>query len=237
MEPVRRNATEYLHEFRDSTEELAEHYRAVRAFTEYLCEPLVTEDYVVQSMPDASPAKWHLAHTSWFFETFVLKAARPDYTSAHPEYAYLFNSYYNAVGPMYPRAARGMISRPSVEEVYSYRREIDRQMQELFETGDGRWRALEGIITLGIHHEQQHQEWLLTDLKHMFAHNPLHPIYRAARTSTSVDVGPLQWAAFPEGLYSIGHKEAGFAFDNEGPCHREFLPSFQIASRPVTNGE
>src|SRR4029077_16551579 len=111
MNQAQRKGTEYIRECRESAEELAEHYRAVRAFTEYLCEPLVTEDYVVQSMPDASPAKGHLGHTSWFFETFVLKTARPDYISAHPEYAYLFNSYYNAVGPMYPRAARGMISR------------------------------------------------------------------------------------------------------------------------------
>src|SRR5260370_32882882 len=176
MKPVRRNATEYFHEYRESPEELAEHYRAVRAFTEYLCEPLVTEDYVVQSMPDASPAKWHLAHTSWFFETFVLKAARPDYTTAHPEYGYLFNSYYNAVGPMYPRAARGMISRPSVEEVYSYRREIDRQVQELFETGEERWRELQAILTLGIHHEQHHRELRLTDVSSMCAQHPLHPI-------------------------------------------------------------
>src|SRR5260370_31315599 len=190
MKPVRRNATEYFHEYRESPEELAEHYRAGLGFIEYLCEPLVTEDSVVQSMPDASPAKWHLAHTSWFFETFVLKAARPDYTSAHPEYGYLFNSYYNAAGPMYPRAARGMISRPSVEEVYSYRREIDRQVQELFETGEDRRRELEAIITLGIYHEQQHQEWRLTDLKHMFAQNPHHATYRKRETAPATEVRP-----------------------------------------------
>lgn len=237
MKPVRRNATEYLHEYRESAEELAEHYRAVRAFTEYLCEPLVTEDYVVQSMPDASPAKWHLAHTSWFFETFVLKAARPDYTSAHPEYAYLFNSYYNAVGPMYPRAARGMISRPSVEEVYSYRREVDRQMQELFETGEERWRELEAIITLGIHHEQQHQELLLTDVKHMFAQNPLHPIYRKCEMAPATEVRPLSWLSFSGGLHGIGHDSEAFSFDNEGPRHRQFVQPFRLASRLVTNGE
>jgi ergothioneine biosynthesis protein EgtB len=237
MKPVRRNATEYLHEYRESAEELAEHYRAVRAFTEYLCEPLVTEDYVVQSMPDASPAKWHLAHTSWFFETFVLKAERPDYISAHPEYAYLFNSYYNAVGPMYPRAARGMISRPSVKEVYSYRGEIDRQMQELLQTGEERRRALEVIIILGIHHEQQHQELILTDLKHMFGRNPLHPVYRKREAVLATEVRPLSWLNFPDGLHWIGHDGEAFSFDNEGPRHQQFVQPFRLASRLVTNGE
>ena len=238
LEEARSVTTSNLAPASDSREQLANRYREVRSFTERLCEPLEIEDYVVQSMPDASPAKWHLAHTTWFFETFILKIAEPHRSSTNAKYAYLFNSYYNAVGPMHCRPRRGMISRPTVEETLQYRRQIDEQVLGFFESANEQlWRELESVVILGLHHEQQHQELLLTDLKHLFAQNPLYPVYRADPTQTPVNVGPLQWAAFPEGLYSIGHKEAGFAFDNEGPCHREFLTSFQIASRPVTNGE
>jgi len=229
-----------------------ERYRKVRSFSETLCEPLQIEDYVVQSMPDASPAKWHLAHTSWFFDTFVLQVANVRRARSHPHYAYLFNSYYNASGPMHCRPRRGMISRPTVAETLEYRREIDEEMVGLMaELGAKQWGELEPVIELGLHHEQQHQELLLTDLKHMFAQNPLHPIYRSAELAGKVTgaiegetpsltggtPAPLRWKGFPEGLYWIGHDGAGFAFDNEGPRHREFLNAFQLASRLVTNKE
>jgi hypothetical protein len=155
---------------------LSQRYHDVRCFTETLCEPLETEDFVVQSMPDVSPTKWHIAHTSWFFETFVLKSALPDYQSPHPQYDYLFNSYYNAVGDRHCRAQRGFITRPTVEETFRYRAHVDAQMQRLIdEADDDTLRDLAPIITLGFHHEQQHQELLLTDIKHVLSVNPAAP--------------------------------------------------------------
>jgi ergothioneine biosynthesis protein EgtB len=188
-------------------------------------------------MPDVSPAKWHLAHTSWFFETFVLKPSDPDYRSRHPQYDYLFNSYYNAVGERHCRAQRGLLSRPTVADVYRYRADVDAEMRALFERLEGE--ALEQIapvITLGLHHEQQHQELLLTDIKHVFSVNPLHPVYRPDNRGAG-SAPPLEWVSFPEGVAWIGHDGAGFAFDNEGPRHRVFLNAFALASRAVTNGE
>jgi ergothioneine biosynthesis protein EgtB len=216
-----------------------ESYRTVRAFTEALCAPLQTEDYVIQSMPDASPAKWHLAHTSWFFQTFVLQQGLAGFRGADPHYAFLFNSYYNAVGPMHCRAQRGMISRPTVEEVYTYRRQTDDAMLALVAGAtEDEWRAVEAVVELGLHHEQQHQELLLTDLKHMFAQNPLRPAYNP---SLPVDAGrPAAvpgWISYDEGLHWIGHEGDGFCFDNERPRHRVFVGRFQLAQRPVTNGE
>jgi ergothioneine biosynthesis protein EgtB len=215
-----------------------EQYQNVRRFSEHLCEPLVTEDYVVQSMPDVSPTKWHLAHVSWFFETFLLFPAIPGYRSLHPQYAYLFNSYYNTLGERHCRPNRGLISRPTVEETYQYRKYVDEQVLALLENLDEQ-RLLEfaPIITLGFHHEQQHQELMLTDLKHVLSCNPLSPVYRARSSASTSDVPSLEWISFPEGVYWIGHEGDGFAFDNEGPRHREFLQSFQLASRLVTNGE
>src|SRR5690348_14692111 len=161
-------------------EALIERYREVRRFTERLCEPLITEDYVIQSMPDVSPTKWHLAHVSWFFETFLLFPAVPGYQSLHPQYAYLFNSYYNSLGERHCRPKRGLISRPTVEETYAYRRYVDEHVLELLETLDeDRLAEIEPIFTLGLHHEQQHQELILTDIKHVLSSNPLHPVYRA----------------------------------------------------------
>src|SRR5260221_11439386 len=149
---------------------LAARYREVRAFSEHLCRPLRTEDYVIQSMPDASPAKWHLAHTSWFFETFILQTGLPSYRPSESLNSYLFNSYYNAVGPMHCRARRGMIARPTIEETYAYRRQIDTAMLDFIESATPeRWEKLEPVVILGLHHEQQHQELILTDIKHMFA--------------------------------------------------------------------
>ena len=242
---------------------LLERYRAVRRLSEELCRPLATEDYVIQSMPDASPTKWHLAHVSWFFETFVLQPATPGYQSLHPQYNYLFNSYYNAVGKRHCRPKRGLISRPTVEETYCYRAYIDRRMEEFLATaGDDAIAKYAPVVEVGIHHEQQHQELMVTDIKHVFSENPLRPVYRerpatnGPRSSTptladsphpptpSPNFGrgreretALNWISFDEGLYCIGHDSDGFAYDNEGPRHREFVHGFQLSSRLVTNGE
>src|SRR5215471_13789638 len=210
--------------------EWIERFRKIRAFSEALCEPLETEDYVIQSMPDASPAKWHLAHTSWFFETFVLRSASSGKRELHPQYAYLFNSYYNAAGPMHCRPRRGMISRPTVGETLEYRHEVDTQMIELIANASSAlWRDLEPVIELGLHHEQQHQELLLTDIKHLFAQNPLYPVYRPSAAADPPAPPELKWFGLPEGTYWIGHEGDSFSFDNEGPRHREFLNAFQLA--------
>jgi ergothioneine biosynthesis protein EgtB len=209
----------------------------VRRFSERLCEPLEPEDYVVQSMMEASPTKWHLAHTSWFFETFILKKFSCGYESAVPEYAYLFNSYYNAAGPMHCRDRRGVISRPTVAETAKYRRHIDASMQKLIgEADQEQLRALQPLVTLGINHEQQHQELMLTDIKHVFAQNPLYPVYRPREIRTQA-APALEWVDFPEGVFEIGFDGEGFSYDNEGPRHREFLEPFALANRPVTNAE
>lgn len=220
-------------------ESLATRYRAVREFTHTLCSPLAVEDYVIQTMPDVSPTKWHLAHTTWFFETFVLGPAIPDYVPFHPRYNYLFNSYYNAVGVRHCRPKRGQLGRPTVAEIYSYRQHVDQQMQELLEGKHRRHLpvAMVPVIELGLHHEQQHQELVVTDVKHVFASNPLFPVFRERKPLVSRRASPLRWVGFPEGVYRIGHEGKGFAFDNESPRHREFARSFQLASRLVTNGE
>jgi ergothioneine biosynthesis protein EgtB len=216
----------------------AEQYQSVRRFTEHLCEPLTVEDYVIQSMPDVSPTKWHIAHVTWFWETFLLLPALPGYQSLHPQYAYLFNSYYNTLGQRHCRPKRGLISRPTVKETYAYRRYVDEHVFDLLEKLDeGRLSELSPIMTLGLHHEQQHQELMLTDIKHVFSCNPLYPAYVEQAPTRIASVPPLEWVSFPEGLHWIGHKGDGFAFDNEGPRHREFVQSFQLASRLVTNGE
>jgi ergothioneine biosynthesis protein EgtB len=223
--------------------DLIERYQQVRRFTEQLCEPLVTEDYVIQSMPDVSPTKWHIAHVSWFFETFLLTWADPEYPSYHPRFAYLFNSYYNAVGPRHCRPKRGLISRPTVEETYQYRQYVNEHMLALLERLDGP-RLLEAAprVTLGLHHEQQHQELMLMDIKHVFSQNPLYPVYAAREPVPVATVPTLEWVPFSEGVYWIGHEGPGysfdsFAFDNEGPRHREFLQPFRLASRLTTNGD
>ncbi len=215
-----------------------EQYQTVRRFTEQLCEPLVTEDYVIQSMPDVSPTKWHIAHVTWFWETFLLSPALPGYKSLHPQYAYLFNSYYNTLGQRHCRPKRGLISRPTVKETYAYRRYVDEHVLDLLEQLDERQLTkLAPIILLGLNHEQQHQELMVTDIKHVLSCNPLNPAYVERRAAGTSSVPPLEWVPFPEGVYWIGHEGEGFAFDNEGPRHRQFMQSFQLASRLVTNGE
>jgi ergothioneine biosynthesis protein EgtB len=214
---------------------LARRYRAVRAASLALAEPLSAEDCALQSMPDASPVKWHLAHTSWYFETFALEPALPGYRPFEPEFRVLFNSYYNAVGPQYARPQRGLLTRPALAEVLAYREHVDRHMLALL--ADGK-HALDEVILLGTHHEQQHQELILTDVKHLLAQNPLAPIYsESAAHPARADEREMRFVAFPSGVREIGHRGGGFAFDNEGPRHRVFLEPFALASRPVTNRE
>jgi ergothioneine biosynthesis protein EgtB len=221
-----------------SRQSLVEQYKQVRSFSEQLCIPLVTEDYVIQSMPDVSPTKWHLAHVTWFWETFLLSPARPDYKSPHPQYAYLFNSYYNSLGERHCRPKRGLISRPTVKETYQYRAYVDEQVLDLLERIDERRLAeLTPIILIGLNHEQQHQELMLTDIKHVLSSNPLHPSYQERTHTSTASVPPLEWVSYPEGIYWIGYEGDGFCYDNEVPRHRQFLEPFQIASRLVTNGE
>jgi ergothioneine biosynthesis protein EgtB len=221
----------------DSVAALETRYRAVRRQSEQLCEPLQVEDYVIQSMADASPVKWHLAHTSWFFETFVLTPFLRGYQPFHAQYGFLFNSYYNSVGPRWSRPERGLLSRPTVAEIYQYRAHVDEQMRRLFQAGQAR-AELTDIVVLGLNHEQQHQELLLTDLKHAWAANPLHPVYHAALPEAGAQP-TSRWVPFAEGLAWIGHEgqEHGFAFDNESPRHRVFLEGFELASRLVSNAE
>ncbi|HEY1788289.1 MAG TPA: ergothioneine biosynthesis protein EgtB [Verrucomicrobiae bacterium] len=223
---------------RASKSELARRYHRVRHFSEELCKTLEPEDYVIQSMPEASPTKWHLAHTSWFFETFLVKQFHPDYQSKHPEYGFLFNSYYNAVGPFFSRPHRGLLSRPTVKDAFRFREDIDILVSNLIESADEQLlEQLEPILILGLNHEQQHQELMLTDIKHVFWHNPLRPVYRKREQAKTPPVPPIEWLNFNEGLYSLGHDGPGFSYDNERPRHRAFLHSFSLASRLVTNAD
>jgi len=216
---------------------LAARYDAVRAQTESLCTPLQTEDYVVSTMTDVSPTKWHLAHTSWFFETFLLAPHDAAYVPVNPRYAFLFNSYYVQAGERHCRAQRGLVTRPTVEEVYAYRAHVDRAVRALLASiGDDDMHPALRVVELGLHHEQQHQELLVTDIKHVFWMNPLRPTY-VPRAADATTTPPLAWIDVPEGVYRIGHESDAFSFDNEGPAHRVFVDAFRIASRLVTNAE
>ena len=212
-------------------------YQHVRATTERLCAPLATEDYVIQAMADASPTRWHLAHVTWFFETFVLRRYARGYRPLDDRYQHLFNSYYHGVGTPLVRAERGTLSRPTVAEVYAYRAHVDAAMAELIAgAGPDGDPAVVDLVELGLQHEQQHQELILTDIKFNLAANPLRPAYH------DVDVpagraAPLSWIELDGGPGEIGHAGEGFAFDNEGPRHRVFLAPFRLASRLVTCGE
>ena len=228
-------------------ERLVGRFHQIRNFTTSLCANLEPEDFVVQSMPDVSPTKWHLAHTTWFFETFILKQFVSGYRAEIPQYAYLFNSYYNAAGDMHRRDLRGLISRPTVSEAQRYRSSIDSHIDDLLSRADERFLdEIEPILILGIHHEQQHQELLITDIKHVFAQNPLYPVFRDGRarppgaptTSTGGSaIHPHHFVDFKEALVKIGYEGEGFSYDNEGPRHRALISAFSLASRPVTNGE
>ena len=222
----------------ESAPSAVDRYGAVRGLTEKLCGPLVVEDYVVQSMPDVSPTKWHLAHTSWFFETFLLKPHASGYAEFDSHFGYLFNSYYNTIGDRHCRQNRGQLSRPTVDEVYAYRRHVDASMRNLLATDDARLRqTLAPLLEIGLHHEQQHQELMLTDSKHVFWVNPLRPAYVPKPARPTHAVSPASWIKFDAGLREIGHAGDGFAFDNESPRHPVYVPAFEIASRLVTNGE
>ncbi|QDT70338.1 Iron(II)-dependent oxidoreductase EgtB [Planctomycetes bacterium MalM25] len=214
-------------------------YQRVRRFSERLAETLTPEDSTLQSMPDASPAKWHLAHTTWFFETFLVgrfDREQSGYQAVDPAYAVLFNSYYNTVGEQFPRAQRGLISRPTLGEALDYRKRVDEaverlEAQALFDEPEVR-----GILEVGLHHEQQHQELLLTDIRHALSQNPLDPVYRPEPLRDS-EPTPLDWVAFDGGVVPIGHTGEGFAYDNEYPRHDALVPPFELATRPVTCGE
>ncbi|MBW4660502.1 MAG: ergothioneine biosynthesis protein EgtB [Drouetiella hepatica Uher 2000/2452] len=227
--------------FNPSTTHLSwsDRYQQVRSWSEKICQPLETEDYVIQTMPDVSPPKWHLAHTTWFFETFLLVPHLPGYEVFHPRYGYLFNSYYETIGQRHPRPQRGLLSRPTVPEVYQYRAYVDEAMKALLkEIGDRP--DLKPLVELGLHHEQQHQELLLTDIKHILALNPLRPTYRADLPDSPPPTAITdRWLDYPGGLYAIGHDAEGedFAFDNESPRHSVYLQDFWLAARLVTNGE
>jgi ergothioneine biosynthesis protein EgtB len=227
-----------------TTTTLAERYRAVRALTESLCDGLATEDFVVQSMADVSPTKWHLAHTTWFWETFVLGPHAPGYALHDARYPFLFNSYYVQAGERHCRAQRGYLSRPTVAEVFAYRAHVDAAMDRFLDTLDETAsREVAETVEIGLHHEQQHQELLLTDLKHVFSVNPLRPVFRERTAGPSAGPGPVRWRRFPSGVVEVGATGAGattaerFHFDNEGPRHRQFVEAFEIADRLVTAGE
>ncbi|MGH8399496.1 MAG: DinB family protein, partial [Gammaproteobacteria bacterium] len=215
---------------------LATHYCEVRALTTDLCRTLSPEDMTVQSMPDVSPTKWHLGHTSWFFERFLLSEHLPDYQVFHPRFDYLFNSYYNTLGKMQPRPQRGLLSRPGVAEILAYRQHVDEHMPTLLARAEAD-PELAFLVTLGLNHEQQHQELLLTDIKHVLSMNPLLPAWRELPRREAGSAPELKYIARPAGLVEIGHHGKGFAFDNESPRHRVFMEAHAIADRPVSNGE
>lgn len=213
----------------------AERYRAVRARTRIICDPLETEDFVIQSMEDASPTKWHLAHTTWFFEVFVLVPFCPGYRLHNERYPFLFNSYYIQAGDRWSRPLRGILSRPTVGDVWAYRAHVDEAMDR-FLNGEIPPEAVP-VLEIGMHHEQQHQELMVTDIKHVFSVNPLHPAYTSEGIRANPAPADSGMIRFDATIVDIGHRGNGFHYDNEAPAHRQFVEAFALASRPVTNGE
>lgn len=222
-----------------SRDYLIKRYKEVRSFTEELTEPLEIEDFVVQVMENASPAKWHLAHTTWFFETFVLEDYFENYQPVNSQYAYLFNSYYLQTGEPHCRDKRGNITRPTVKKVFKYRQDIDQKILDLLDNcSESELAQIGPVIEIGINHEQQHQELMLTDLKYLFAQNPLYPVYIPNDDSIEeLGKSELTWSTFDEGIQWIGHDGKGFSYDNEHPLHRRFLQNYQLANQLVTNRE
>jgi ergothioneine biosynthesis protein EgtB len=213
-------------------------YRAVRRFSESIAKPLSPEDCAIQSMPDASPIKWHLAHTTWFFETFLLREQQ-GYREFNPRFTDLYNSYYNAIGKQFPRPQRGLLSRPALAEIFEYRQHVDQYLEGHLASDqeiDPSWRR---ILEIGLQHEQQHQELMLTDVKHLLSLNPLDGVYQNGRFVSSRETrsGEIKWMSFEEGIYEVGHRDNGFCFDNELPRHRVFLNRFELSSQLVTCGE
>jgi ergothioneine biosynthesis protein EgtB len=219
--------------------DLSQRFAETRRLSEQLCRPLAVEDFVVQSMADVSPTRWHLAHTTWFFETFVLARWERNYRPVNDDYQVLFNSYYNAVGEQFPRARRGLLTRPTVSEVFDYRRAVDERVSRLFGRVEGEAaREMARVVELGINHEQQHQELVLTDIKHVFSCNPLAPVYRKAADDGAARGEPGGgFTSFAGGLVEIGHAGEGFAFDNERPRHRVYVEPFALHDRLVTNAD
>ncbi|MEX0967143.1 MAG: ergothioneine biosynthesis protein EgtB [Bacteroidia bacterium] len=219
-------------------QQLIRFFEEVRQQTERLCEPLEKEDYIPQPVVDVSPPRWHLAHTTWFFETFLLQEFQPDYKPFHPAYAFIFNSYYNSFGEKWERHKRGHLSRPTVKEVYSYRAKINERMIHLLENADEQdWDDIREITLIGTQHEQQHQELLVTDLKYILAKNPLHPVYQNISPPAPASQIMPEYVLYPEGIYDIGFEGDGFAWDNERKKHKVFSQGFKLRNTLVTNGE
>ena len=218
--------------------ELSENYRRIRNVTEWICRFLENDDYQLQSILETSPPKWHLAHVSWFFESFVLPDFDKSYKPFHPRFSYLFNSYYQTVGSMQPRLHRGLLSRPTVEEIYAYRNYVDEHMLALMEQiNESLWQDFAFRVTLGLNHEQQHQELLLMDIKHNFSVNPLKPAYRQELTTNKNKCPDTNWLECKGGIFPLGNSGTEFCFDNETPQHEVLLQDHKLATRLVNNAE
>jgi len=218
--------------------ELIQKYLNVRHYTEKLIDPLEVEDTVVQPIMDVSPPKWHLGHTTWFFETFLLMPYRTNYKPFHPKYSFIFNSYYDHVGERVERAKRGLLSRPTLKEVLTYRKAIDEYMVDFIDvTSEDDWPKVAELIELGLNHEQQHQELFLTDIKYILGHNPLFPAYWPNNSPQQTNLKNVEFIEVPGGTYSIGHPVEGFHYDNESPVHNVIIDDFLLQNRLVTNGE
>ncbi|MCJ8167645.1 ergothioneine biosynthesis protein EgtB [Pontibacter sp. E15-1] len=221
-----------------ATQEALQQYAHIRAHTETICQPLEPEDTVVQPIVDVSPPKWHMAHTSWFFETFLLQPHLPGYKVFHEQYSYLFNSYYNSVGSRVQRDQRSTLTRPPLRDIYAYRQHVDEHMQQLFQRLDeDTLTELLPLIQLGLQHEQQHQELLVTDIKYILSTNPMLPVYKPQQKEETTQATKAEFIPIPGGVYTIGFRDEGFSFDNEFGVHEVLLDDFQIMNRLVTNGE
>jgi len=221
--------------------DLLEKYNAVRKYTEDICKPLLTEDYVVQPVVDVSPPKWHIGHVTWFFETFILKPNAPNYVEFNPQYNYVFNSYYETAGARVIRTDRGNLSRPTVEDVYNYRKHVDEAMRQFLQNSVSK--EVEELLLIGFNHEQQHQELLMTDIKYILGNNPLFPAYKNPLDSKQTKNEDSDFTAkegvvkIAHGVYEIGYEGDGFCFDNELKRHNVYLDDFSISENLVTNRE
>jgi ergothioneine biosynthesis protein EgtB len=218
---------------------LSNNFLRVRKASEDICHPLEIEDYVVQPVEDVSPPKWHLGHTSWFYEAMFLDRYLSDYKPYHPMYSFLFNSYYQTLGERWDRPRRGVLSRPSVKEVYGYRKAVTERMQDLIGSiNEAEWQEFEKLLILALNHEQQHQELLVTDIKYILASNPLYPVYQDLQTlKKKIEMAPASFIDIDGGVHKLGYDGAGFCYDNEQPFHQTYLDSFQLQNRLVTNGD
>lgn len=233
-----KNTTAASQTERFSRSHLIERFKAIREFSHQLVKPLEIEDFVVQAMENTSPTKWHLAHVSWFFEIFLLEKVYDNYESLHPQYSYIFNSYYLQTGKPHSRSKRGLLTRPTVREVFEYREYVNKEVLKFLEDAtEEQLKEYGPVIEIGNNHEQQHQELMITDFKYMFAQNPLFPAYKELDLPESEPVPELNWISFEEDIYEIGNGGGEFTYDNEHPRHRKFLESFELADRLITNGE